>query len=334
MEGHLQFTGSNTPNENISAISSLLEAKTGKSIEELMESGRLLRADGERFLPEGAKVQHDKLIFGLPEEIDAFYSALCKDGVLYFDDVDSGDHPMPCYLYEKHTNQELAPNFYMTDTLDENGLQQLAEEQIQKIEPVEARVSKPGFWNRLVDSVRRFFGMSGTPEMDEYRSDAERVEFWTNSDASKRAKWEKMPDKLRAQSKALANLSVSERNKDKEMSAVENALRPEAMGVNKDDVEFYEEFKETMLDMANNSFMIRGMLLHLGKEHELQGGKSVTSELRQVYKAYVTERGNGRDLDLREMMNTATSKPEQVGNLDRILDNQKVVSAPTQAALK
>ena len=326
MEGRLQFEVSHYENDS---ILHLMELKTGKTVEELMESGRLLRADGERYLPEGAKVQPGKGLFR-PKEVGEFMVDLSHGGALFFDDVDSGDRPMPCYLYAKGGREDKR-EIYMTDPLDDNGLQQFAEEQLSGISTKKTVVPKPGFWARMVDSVRRFFGLPGTEEMDDYRRDVENAEWGYNQRMEDRAKWEKFPDKMRAQSKSLANLTVSERNKDKEMRAVENALRPEAMGVNKDDVEFYKEFKETMLDMANNSFKVRGMLMHLGQEHELQGGKTVTSQLRQVYKAYVTERGNGRDLDLREMMNTATAEPEKVGNLDRILDTQKVVSGPTQA---
>lgn len=311
----------------------LLEMSGASSLRELIESGRLLNIDGQRFIPEGEKIPYNPDSKTYTDIEANVFEAMRKGGVLFFDNVNGNETPAPRLLdIPEPVSGKTKLNISDPINLDlMNTVISLGQKKQDDNFTVDApeEMEKPGFFNRLWDSISTLFGGAGTDEMNAYRANQKAIKT-ANDNYSKLENIKSQVNKNALELRVNAAEDAPEK-KQKSMQDIDKLFTIDKLGYSDpqadevaEDYEIFTSFYNKMKDIASENYKMRVLITNLGAP---QSSKNpAANHLHTIYCAYKNEWKKGRELDLDKMCKAAVYKPKskEANALQDIVDCKKI----------
>lgn len=239
----------------------------GKDLSTLIEEGRVFDMRGERIGRAGLDTKIS------PEIVPVDFKDACDElktgGIIILDEA-AGNRPRHVYMEKKWDNSGdiESMDMFVTDPMDKNELKNyydtLADDALSQLE----MPAKPGFLNRLWDSISRFFGGKGTPEMERYRYAEMHVKDLTEYYNLEREGYKRVEDMVKDApdlKKGLENYSM-----------LEKAVSDEKLGYEVGSEEWYDDsviqrsFRDGVLEIACQDADVMKLVISMGADGSIK----------------------------------------------------------------
>ncbi|MCQ2561304.1 MAG: hypothetical protein MJ186_04570 [Clostridia bacterium] len=282
------------------------EITGGKTLSQLMEEGRVYNAYGE---PIGVAGLSNEIDFTVTTGFKDACDAMKKNGIMILDEK-AGNRPRHVYFEEAEDNKL---NLYASEPISKDELSgYYSIFSVSAKQKLEAPV-KPGFLNRLIDSVGRFFGGEGTPEMNAYRAEQEKYDAELAQINQMSYGYKTIETKVRD----LPDLKKGIEN----YSMIEKALESEKLGYEFGSPEYEKDwivmdtFQSAVKELASEDADVMRLVIGMGangsikklydayKENFWEEGKTVEDKQKAVQKM------------LKDTVTKTSSKEKEIGKV-------------------